>query len=388
MPEPVLSAAFRRFTEQLNRLAERALGDEFPDAEAEQIEHFLEQIAGFVEWEVFHADPDRPAFHRQNDLVHQWGGPNADNVYKHARISPNRRYRITGRMNSCDQWLLAIRKGFMHNETWGTVVQLTASDLGIGPGDEFELTLGGTGSGARHIDLPDGVIMASFREYYYEWSPGEPATMVIECLDDPGPSPPVTEAEIEHRLDRAYQQVEDSVVYWNRYMIENRDEREPNVFAGGLAVNKGLSAARYAFNFWDLGPDEAIYFEADVPNADYWALQLYRMGTFELTDPAGRVGSRNHRQTTLSTDGRIRGVVSPIDVGAANWLDTGGRSTGLCTFRWFWPHDDATPNIESRVVPVDELDGVMGAETPRVTPAERQAELAARRAHLSWRFRA
>ena len=171
-------------------------------------------------------------------------------------------------------------------------------------------------------------------------------------------------------------------------MAENRDERGPNVFAGGLTVAKGLSAARYAFNFWDLAPEEAIYFEADVPNADYWALQLYRMGTFELTDPTGRLCSRNHRQTTLSPDGRIRGVISPVDVGAANWLDTGGRATGLCTFRWFWPRDESSPVIESRVVAVDELDEVMGPATPRVTPEQRHAELTARRAHLAWRFRA
>jgi len=380
-------AAVADFTDRLTALAERAVGAEFPDAPVEQIDHLIEQIAGFVEWEAFHADPARPAFHRHNDLVHQWGGPNADNVYRHARISPDRRYRITGRMHSCDQWLLAIRKGFMHNEVWGTVAQVTAADLGIGPGDEFALTLGGDGTGDRHIDLPDGVIMASFREYYYDWTADEPATMVIECLDDPGPTPDVTTDDLRRRLDRAYQQVEDSMVYWNRYMVENRDEREPNVFAGGLTVAKGLSAARYAFNFWDLAPDEAIFIEADAPAAAYWALQLYRMGTFELTDPTGRVCSRNHQQTTLSDDGRIRAVISPVDVGAANWLDTGGRTTGLCTFRWFWPHDDTAPVIESRVVPVADLEAAMGDATPRVTAEQRRRELADRRAHLAWRFR-
>ena len=381
------TSSLRVFADRLRRLAERVVGPEFPDAPAEQLEHLLEQVAGFVEWEVFHADPARPAFHRQNDLVHQWGGPNADNVYRHARISPDRRYRITGRMHSCDQWLLALRKGFMHNEVWGTVGQYTASDLGIGPGDEFTLTLGGDGTGDHHLDIPDGVIMASFREYYYDWTADEPATMVIECLDEPGPAPALSIDELAVRLDRASQQVEDSVLSWNRYLVENRDEREPNMFASGLAVAKGLAAARYSFNFWDLDPDEAIFVEAEVPHADYWALQLYRMGTFELTDPVDRICSRNHRQTTLSADGRIRAVISPVDVGAANWLDTGGRGTGLCTFRWFWPHDDHAPAIESRVVGIDELDVVMGTDTPRVTPEQRKAELRSRRAHLAWRFR-
>ena len=115
--------------------------------------------------------------------------------------------------------------------------------------------------------------------------------------------------------------------------------------------------------------------------------QLYRMGTFELTDPCGRVCSRNHRQTTLSADGRLRAVISSVDVGAANWLDTGGRATGLCTFRWFWPRDDLAPAIASRVVSVDDLDTVMGPDTPRVSPRSAGPRRRPWRAHLAWRFR-
>lgn len=387
MNEPAEIAALELFSTRVNALARRTLTDEFPDAPTEQLDHLVEQLIVWLGWEVFHADPARPFFHRHNDLVSQWGGPNADNVYRHARISPDRRYRITGRMHSCDEFMLAIRKGFMHNEVWGTVAQLTATDLGIGPGDSFEITLGGEGSGPNHIDLPEGVIMASFREYYYRWTADEPAVMVIECLDDEGPTPPVEPEHLVARLDRAYQQVEDSMLSWTRYMFQNRDEREPNVFASGLKVAKGLSIARYSFNFWDLGPDEAIVMESAVPDARYYAIQLYTMGTFELVDPFGRPTSRNQTQLRVSDDGRLRAVISPVDVGAANWLDTGGRATGLCTFRWFWPNSDAEPEPTTRVVKVADLEEVMGPETPRVTAEERAAERAARRAHLSWRFR-
>ena len=372
---PDLPALVARFTDRVAALAAEVVQPPFPDAPGEQVEHLLEQMTRFVEWEVFHADPTRPAFHRHNDLVNQWGGPNADNVYRHARVSPDHRYRITGRMNSCDQFLLAVRKGFMHNEVWGTVATLNASDLGIGPGDEFELTLGGDGDGPSHVPIPDGAIMVSIREYYYEWTAEEPAAIVIECLDEPGPPIEPTVDNLGPLLDRAFMQVDDSVRGWNRYMIENRDEREPNTFASGLEVAKGLSAARYAFNFWDLAPDESIFVESEVPHADYWALQLYRMGTFELTDHWERVCSRNQTQTTLSHDGRIRLVVGPEDVGAANWLDTGGRANGLCTFRWFWPHDDHQPEISSTVVKTSEIESLLGADTPRMDPEDRAAEL-------------
>ena len=42
-----------------------------------------------MEWSLAHQDPRAPMFQRQNDLVLQWGGPNADNIYRHARVHPS-----------------------------------------------------------------------------------------------------------------------------------------------------------------------------------------------------------------------------------------------------------------------------------------------------------
>ncbi|HAI64635.1 MAG TPA: hypothetical protein DCM13_07090, partial [Acidimicrobiaceae bacterium] len=78
----------------------RSLVDEFA-VDDESLEHLLDQATLWISWSVLHADPSRPAFHRHNDLVSQWGGPNADNVYRHARIDPAKRYVVRGRMHSC-----------------------------------------------------------------------------------------------------------------------------------------------------------------------------------------------------------------------------------------------------------------------------------------------
>ncbi|MDH3705634.1 MAG: hypothetical protein OES57_06170 [Acidimicrobiia bacterium] len=382
--------SLRRFTDRVVELAAELAGPEFPSgdqADAEQLEHLIDQVVAWLGWEVFHADPARPAFHRHNDLLTQWGGPNADNVYRHARVEPGRRYRITGHMHSCSQFLLAVRKGFMHNEVWGTVETLSASDLGLGPDDRVDITLGGPPVDGAHVPLPDGAVMVSIREYYDDWLPAEPATFVIECLDDVGPAPAVTEVELAERLDRAFGQVSDSLWYWTRYLNDQRAQRTVNRFGEGIQVAKGLAQARYSFLFWDLAPDEAIVVECDVPDAPYWGFQLYRMGTFELVDPVGRCTSRNHRQTQVSADGRLRLVLAPVDVGAANWLDTAGRPEGLCTLRWFWPRTDASPETDATVVKIDAVAEALPGDTPMVTADQRAAELAARRAHLAWRFR-
>ena len=142
--------------ERLADLGRRLAIDGAAEADLERFEHLVDQVVVWLGWSVFHADPTRPFFHRHNDLVSQWGGPNADNVYRHARIEPNRRYVVRGRMHGCDEFLLAVRAGFMHRPVWGTLAQLTASDLGIGPGDEFELHVGG--------DHPDAVGLPAIRE--------------------------------------------------------------------------------------------------------------------------------------------------------------------------------------------------------------------------------
>lgn len=364
---------------RLRALDREVVASPFPDDAREQREHLVDQVALFSAWEVLHADPSQPFFHRHNDLVSQWGGPNADNVYRHARIEPGRRYRITGKMHSCDRFICALRAGFMHQDVWGTKATIESSDLGLGPGDEIDFVIGGDDQ-----PIPEGVVMASIREYYFEWRASEPAVFTIECLDpEPAPAAP----DLDDLLDRAADQVETSVRNWNAYLIEHRARRTDNSFAEDQTVAKGLSQARYAFCFWYLGPDEALVVECDRPAADYWALQLYRLGTFELVDPYGCVSSRNQTQSVVDDDGRVRWVLAASDPGVANWLDTNGRAEGLCTLRWFWPTRDQSPAPTAQVVGVDEVREVLPAGTARVSAAERAAELAARQAHLRWRFR-
>lgn len=382
--------AWRDFCQRLVAVGESLLREPFPvdpGVRAEGFDHLTDQVLCWLGWSIGYPDARRPFFMRQNDLVTQWGGPNADNVYRHARIDPSSRYRIRGRMHSCEEFILAMRAGFMHQERWGTLAEHNGSDLGIGEGDEFEILLGGDGTEEGWLPIPDGAVMCSIREYYFDWREDEPATFTIECLDAPDHLPRVTADDFAAKVDDAARGVERSMSYWNDYMLAERALRVDNSFAGSFALDKGLAAARYGFCFWDLGPDDALLVESEVPDARYWSLQLYPDAWFELADPVERITSLNHRQLRLSIDGRLRAVVSHRDVGVDNWLDAGGRQRGLCTLRWFWPEGDGAPGPTATVVPVDEVWQHLPDDTVRVSPAERAEALAARRRHLAWRFR-
>jgi len=386
-------AAWRDFCRRLEAMGERVFSDDFPaspEARVAAIEHLAGQTLCWTGWSVFHADPRRPRFQRQNDLITPWGGPNADNVYRHARVDAARRYRIRGQMHSCEDFMLAVRMGFMHEPRWGTVVELAAHELGIGRGDEFELVVGGEDPGdpgGHWVPLPEGAAMVSFREYYFDWAVDEPAAMTIECLDDDvdAPAPRVDGAALALRLGDAAAGVEHSVEYWNRYLHEHRAEGIDNVFQPPMKVAKGLAAARYGFCFWDLGDDDVLLVEADAPGARYWSFHCYDLGTYELIDPVDRPTSLDHEQAVVDPDGRVRVVVAHEDPGVPNWLDTGGRRRGQLTFRWFWSEGD--PETTARVVARADLHDALPPGTPQVTAEERRAAQRARRAHLGWRFR-
>ena len=110
-------ARWQEFVQRLDELGRAVTSPPFPADEASDLEglrHLALQAVCWMEWSLAHQDPRAPMFQRQNDLVLQWGGPNADNIYRHARVHPSLTYRIVGKMHSCEDFILAIRRNFMH----------------------------------------------------------------------------------------------------------------------------------------------------------------------------------------------------------------------------------------------------------------------------------
>lgn len=380
--------AWRRFCRRMEALGERILEDDFPNDPRDRVEgiaHLADQVSCWLGWAIPHGDPDSPFFHRSNDLFTQWGGPNQDNVYHHARVDPTRRYRVAGRMHSCEHFVITLRVGFMHMPEWGTKKAISSVDRGIAPGDDFEILVGGDGSDPDFIPIPEGVTTLSLREYYVDWQIAEPATFTIECLDPPETPPEPDAARLADQIGHAQAQVEHSMLGWNEYLADHRARGEDNTFAPQQQLAKGLSDARYAFLFWNLAPGEALLIETDVPRARYWGLQLATLGWFEPPDAIHRVTSINQHQAHVDTDGRARFVIAHEDPGVPNWLETTGLRAGLCTYRWFWPESD--PTMSSRVVPLAEVRAALPSDTPRVDAAARREERRTRRRHLAWRFR-
>lgn len=381
---PAALTAWQALCARLDELGTEVLGPDHAGADpVEMLAHVADQTVNWLSWSVFHADPTRPAWHRQQDLVGRYGGPNADNSYRHVRLDPGHRYRIAGHMHGCDDWLLTLRTAFMHQQ--GTTVgDLTASELGIARGEPFELLLGGDDG----VPIPEGVVLATVREYYLDWTPEEPATFTIECLDPPDEPTPPTDELLARRIDDARASIDHSVRFWSRYLEDGRASGPTNHFLPSHRGAKGLNLAQYLHLYWDLDDDRSLVIDTDIPAARYWSFELYPMGTFEHLDLHDRITSLNHTQLVIDRvdaaehGPRVHLAVGGRDPGWPNWLDTGGRTSGLLIFRWFWPTapDAAPPSPTTDVVAATSLHGP-------VTPAERRRTMSDRRRHLAWRFR-
>ncbi len=384
--------AWRSFCARVARVGDDMLGPEFPGSERDRAEgyrHLANQVVAWLSWAIGYPDATHPAFFRQNDQVVRWGGPNVDQVTRRARVAGGGTYEITGNMGACEDFILTVKDGDMHMGRYGILTETLASELGIGPGDDFTLTLSPTkpASGAHPwVELHPDAQMLNVREYYFDWQPRAPAIVTIERVDTAGTAPPpLTPARVAEMLDEAAATIERSIAYWNDYLRTAKAELVPNAMGVPRHNAGGSSRIHYSFGFFELGPGEALLLEADPPDARFWDVQLYTMGWFEPFDYANHTTSLNHTQTRLSADGRLRAVIAAEDPGVPNWLDTEGRPEGMITHRWIDARSE--PAIGARLVELGDIRAELPADTPAVDADARRDEIRRRQRHVAWRYR-
>jgi hypothetical protein len=362
-----------------------ALGDQVqaeapsPAAASEGIHHLANQVACWLTYAIGHTDPAHPALFRSSDPVYQWGGPNADQVARRAAVDGTGTYRLAGNMGTCEEFVLQMKAGSAQSGGAGVAREVSASSLGLGRGDEIDIVLSAEQSAGTWVALPSDTAFVHIRDYYFDWQPGEPATFVLERVDDPGhPKPARTSERVAAMLADAAREIEHSFAFWSGYQERMLGDQAANAFTvpGGNAG--GVQAITYAHAGVALAPDEALVVEVDGDAAPLWDVQLYNRPWYEALDFAYRSTSTNHRMAERAADGTVTVVIAARDTGAANWLDTEGRDAVLATVRWWNPV--TAPSVRARVVPVSDVSGP-------VTADQRRAQIRRRALHAAWRYR-
>jgi hypothetical protein len=308
----------------------------------------------------------------------RWGIDNPDSVYRVIPISGDERYEIRG-------WVGANRMTENYFTLWdanmGTVAVLNGRGMEINSDGSFTITVDSDPAGGRpnHVQTTPAAHEFYIRDVLLNWDRDDPNHLTVQRLGG-APSTPA------RTLDEQADATADMMAYFANFtgkLSHGVYKMPPNDFNLAWSADK-VGAMRnqvYVMGRFDLNPGEAFVVDVADGGAEYFTVPLSNVWGTTL-DIVDRTGSLNKSQSVTNDDGSYTYVISPLDPGVANWIDSDGLREGILTLRMAefgtdGPKEDL--GARGRVVKLDDLE----KEVPtlrRVSAQERATELADRRA--------
>ena len=277
-----------------------------------------------------------PAFQRQNDLVLQWGGPNADNVYRHARVASL--VAVSDRRDGCTRATTSSSPSAATSCTWRARApspSSSAHEHRPGSGRRLRDPARRRGRRAQPRSAPRGRAVGVDPRVLLRLATAR-AGHVHHRVPRRGRSTgcAFTSDDLAFGLAEAGTHLYRSLTYWNQYMLDARAAQTDNEFAGGYDVPRAASTrANYAFCFFDLAPDEALVVDCDVPDSRYWSFHLYNLAWWEALEYATRVTSLQPHPDRASATTDASASSSPTRIRASPTGSTpraGARHSSRC----------------------------------------------------------
>jgi hypothetical protein len=319
--------------------------------------------------------------------------PNPDAIYHIAPVSGDGVYRISGYRGTNKVMGFAVGRGmFGTQDPRPGFNNYDADGLTLGKDGYFEVIFSTerpkdwTGDW-RYLDPQAGDIM--IRQFAYDWGVDVDARFAIERLDKPPLKPRLTREEIAARLDAILggfvERFSRICIGYQNKVIQDLGLNVMELSGFEDLGNSGEWPQKYFRCIYDYQPGEALVLETELPETcKYWNVQL-NDELWNQIEFGYRQSSLNAMQARLDSDGKFRAVIALEDPGVANWLDSGGHGRGMLVGRWHGADSYPMPTI--RKVPLSELASHLPGDTPRVTPAEREATLRKRNLGLQMRRR-
>ncbi|MCA2265363.1 hypothetical protein A5626_21850 [Mycobacterium marseillense] len=378
---PTVKAAYRTVGETwLSRAkASDAMRERFDDA-------FAEVMFSAAVWSS-NQDKLRPKVSCITRLAHpvggrripgsRWGIDNPDSVYRVIPISGDERYEIHGRVG---QHRMTENYFTLWDANMGTVDVLNGRTMSVDSDGSFTITVDSEPANGRpnHVRTTPAAHEFYIRDVLLDWDRDDPNHLEVQRLGGPAATPART-------LDEQAEATAAMMDYFANFtgkLSHGVYKMPANHFNLAWSADK-VGAMRnqvYVMGRFDLAPDEAFVVDVNDGGAEYFTVPLSNIWgtTLELVD---RTGSLNKAQSVAGEDGTYTYVISPVDPGVANWIDSDGLREAILTLRMAefgenGPREDL--GARGRVVKLDQLD----AEVPhlaRVSPQQRAAHLAERR---------
>jgi len=313
----------------------------------------------------------------------RFGIDTPDRIYRAVSVSPAQRYVIRGQraaQPSNRDFLFEVHQSFASR----VLGSLSARDIDIDADGHFTITVDSSPAKGRrnHLTLPPDASSLLIRDTLADWDRQSPNRLTIELVGGEPSRAGLDQARLDAATTiKAYAEVNSKVLDLVAKTPVN--EIKLTVRSGDHGV-EGAIAGVSRFSIKD---DEALVATLDPQTAAYLGVQL--------TDPWGRsipywdhISSLSNRQAVKNQDGTFTFVIAPRDPGYRNWLDTNGLNDGVAAVRF---EDFGKADIDKivrswKLVKVAELPQILPADAARVTPAERAAQIAARKAGFDKRL--
>ena len=385
----VANEEWRAYVEPLLPLGERLVAqiNEPEDAQLRQELYraaFSALATGYMS--LLMADAEHPDFVPFTGQLLNLLGPNPDAIYYMSPLQDDGVYRISGFRGSVHGIVFQLAGGTFVPRGEGSILGTTYANydidtLHIGKNGSFAVVL----SRERPKDLksdwwplPAQTTSIVVRQIAYDWTNEVDGRLAIERIDRAAIKPRPSASQIAGNLKQLATWTENYVAISNRFVkMFNRVAATNAVGFINFSDDGGMPSQKYLEGVFDLQADEALILETDVPKqCEYWNIQLTDE-RWTSYDWVNRLISFNGHQARLDKDGKFRAVISAVDPGVPNWLDTGGLRRGVLQQRW--KKCSSAPLPVTTKVKVAELRRYLPADTPVVTAQERDGQIRTRR---------
>jgi hypothetical protein len=325
----------------------------------------------------FHADPEHPDWVPMFNPVFMQQ-PNPDTLYVYSPVRGDLTYRVSGNRGTCHSLVFSTLHGVTGGagtfEEFKNINTFDVKDMEVGPNGEFEIVFsaerpaGYTGNWSPLLPDTDTMMV---RYVSLDWANEVDPQLSIECLDRVARKARLEPGEIVDRI-RSMARVPynmDKLFFWQQDDVKQR----AGVNQFELQQMYGVEFQYYWPAAFEFSPGEALIIETELPEIrPYWNLQL-NDPYFNAVDYVYRLSCTNAHYARVSSDGKFRAVVALEDPGVPNWLDTAGFTEGTLWGRWYDCSSTPLPTIKR--VPFDQVRDHLPADTPVVTPEQREEEL-------------
>jgi hypothetical protein len=343
------------------------------------------------------SDGDAPTFLPAIGQLMNVGQPNADTVYRIARITPGGSYRLRGRRGSLRMAVIAEsgpspgEPGFDPAQARAPRATHDVNALKVDEHGGFDVLLSAQkpeGYAGDWWPLAPTTSKLLLRLVSSDWSSERDPTIAIERIDRPLNPPSIgprrSAADLEQRLRR----LPDATAFIALLFADHVEQLRKDGYVNQLKVFDvskmgGLAGQFYYEGAYDLRDDEALIVEATVPAQCRYRSMILTNELYETTDWYGHHSSLNDSQAAADADGVLRIVVSARDPGVPNWLDTAGYARGVIQGRWTGCDSQPVPGV--RKLALSALREALPRATATITPQQRERIVRERRAQLQQR---